>query len=102
LLAFIPLPLIPGTISAVIVFSFTYLCIHYLHQIHPSTPFPAISSLPHYPLCPSWNMSYSLGFLRAQWGPDSFSRAMPGNRNLSDSGPVKVPGFSSRKYFRFS
>jgi hypothetical protein len=36
----IPLPSIPGIISKGIIFSFTYLCILYLHSIHPPTPFP--------------------------------------------------------------
>jgi hypothetical protein len=38
-------PLISGTVSAGIIFTFTYMCIHCLHHIHPPTPFP--TPLPH-------------------------------------------------------
>jgi hypothetical protein len=30
---------IPGTVSIGIIFAFTYMCTHYLHCIHPPTPF---------------------------------------------------------------
>jgi hypothetical protein len=39
-------PLIPGTVSTGIIFAFTYMCMHYLHHIHPPIPFPATSPLP--------------------------------------------------------
>jgi hypothetical protein len=35
LLSFITLPQILGTVSTGIIFAFTYICIHYLHNIHP-------------------------------------------------------------------
>jgi hypothetical protein len=37
---FLPPPLIPGTVSAGIIFAFTYMCVHYLCHIHPPAPFP--------------------------------------------------------------
>jgi hypothetical protein len=47
---FHPLPLIPITVSTGIIFAFAYMCVHYLHCIHPPTPFSAASSLPPVPI----------------------------------------------------
>jgi hypothetical protein len=43
--SFVSLP-IPGTVSTGIIFAFTYMCTHYLHHIHPPTPFSNTSPLP--------------------------------------------------------
>jgi hypothetical protein len=40
---------IPGTVSADIIFAFAYMCIHYLHCIHPPIPFTATSPFPLVP-----------------------------------------------------
>jgi hypothetical protein len=50
---FHPLLLIPGTVSTGIIFAFTYMCMHYLHHIHPPTPFPATIPCPPVPTAPS-------------------------------------------------
>jgi hypothetical protein len=47
-------PLIPGTVSAGLIFAFTYMCIYYLYNIHPPTPFPAASPLPLVPTPAPW------------------------------------------------
>jgi hypothetical protein len=45
-------PLIPETVSTGIIFAFTYMCVHCLHNIHPPTPFPAISPFLPVPTAP--------------------------------------------------
>jgi hypothetical protein len=35
-----PLPPVPGTVSTGIIFAFACMCTHFLHLIHPPTPFP--------------------------------------------------------------
>jgi hypothetical protein len=35
----------PGIVSTSIIFAFTYMCTHFLHCIHPPTPFPTTSHL---------------------------------------------------------
>jgi hypothetical protein len=48
LISFIYPLLIPGTVSTGIIFSFMYMCIHYLHHSHPPAPFPTTSpTSPH-------------------------------------------------------
>jgi hypothetical protein len=49
----LPYPLIPGTVSTGIIFAFTYMCMHYLHHIHPPTHFPATIPCPPVPTAPS-------------------------------------------------
>jgi hypothetical protein len=34
---------IPGTVSPGIIFAFIHMCIHYLHHIYPTIPFPNTS-----------------------------------------------------------
>jgi hypothetical protein len=59
ILEFTPLPtallyppsFIPGIVSTGIIFELTYICAHFLHHIHPPTPFPPTSSL--LPLAPN-------------------------------------------------
>jgi hypothetical protein len=41
-----PPPLILGAVSTGIIFAFIYMCVHYLHHIHPPTLSPAIFHLP--------------------------------------------------------
>jgi hypothetical protein len=41
-------PLIPGAVSKGTIFAFTYMCIHSLYHIHPSTALP-----PAEPVLPS-------------------------------------------------
>jgi hypothetical protein len=36
----------PWTVSSGIIFAFAYMCIHYLHHIHPPTPFPSLPPPP--------------------------------------------------------
>jgi hypothetical protein len=43
-----PLP-IPGTVSTGIIFAFSYMCMHYLLNIHHPNPFPITSPLPLVP-----------------------------------------------------
>jgi hypothetical protein len=38
--------LIPGIVWTGIIFAFTYMCIHYLHHIHPPTTFSITSAFP--------------------------------------------------------
>jgi hypothetical protein len=54
--SFIPYPLFAGPVSTGIIFAFTYMCIHYLHHIHPPTLFPTTSPLPPVPTTPGKNL----------------------------------------------
>jgi hypothetical protein len=55
--ALLILPLqIPRTVSTGIIFAYTYMCIYYLHYIHPPTP---LSTLP-LPLIPSFPLGQKL------------------------------------------
>jgi hypothetical protein len=59
-----PPPKIPGVVSTDIIFAFTYICIDFLHHIHPPALFPVTSSLPLIPTLMQWFISLqSLEFI---------------------------------------
>jgi hypothetical protein len=53
---FYPSPPVPGTVSTGIVFTFTYMCTHYFHHIHPPTPLPPHTPSLAEPILPSYSL----------------------------------------------
>jgi hypothetical protein len=58
--SFIPPPVIPRIVSTGIIFSFTYMCTQYLHNIHPPMTFLHFLPLPLVPASPRQVLFHSL------------------------------------------
>jgi hypothetical protein len=64
-----PPPPIPGIVSPLLTFPFTYMCIQYLHYIHPPMLFPYILPLPLVPT-PRWTcvaLLFSVFVKKKKW-----------------------------------